>query len=98
MIVLMSKIPGRHYNYREILPGVIAAKSSAPRLERRRHDVPSALPNWLLHIWRNHAAVTEGAPLKDTGSRNRCRARRSATSLVASRVFAARSRMSSVVA
>ncbi len=30
MIVLMSKIPGRHYNYREILPGVIAAKSSAP--------------------------------------------------------------------
>ena len=32
MIVLSGKIPGRHYNYREILPGVIAAKSSAPQL------------------------------------------------------------------
>jgi hypothetical protein len=31
VIVLLGKIPRRHYNYREILPGVIAAKSSAPR-------------------------------------------------------------------
>jgi ABC-type bacteriocin/lantibiotic exporter with double-glycine peptidase domain len=31
VIVLLGKIPGRHYNYREILPGVIALKSSAPR-------------------------------------------------------------------
>jgi len=34
VIVLLGKIPGRHYNYREILPGVIAAKSSAPLFAR----------------------------------------------------------------
>jgi protein SCO1/2 len=32
VIVLLGKIPGRHYNYREILPGVTALKSSAPRI------------------------------------------------------------------
>jgi hypothetical protein len=32
VIVLLGKIPGCHYNYREILPGVTARKSSAPRL------------------------------------------------------------------
>jgi len=31
LIDLLGEIPGRRYNYREILPGVIAAKSSAPR-------------------------------------------------------------------
>jgi len=33
VIVLLGIIPGRHYNYREILPGVIAPKSSAPRFQ-----------------------------------------------------------------
>jgi len=32
LIDLLGEIPGRRYNYREILPGVIAAKSSAPLL------------------------------------------------------------------
>jgi len=34
VIVLLGKVRGRHYNYREILAGVIAAKSSAPRIAR----------------------------------------------------------------
>jgi hypothetical protein len=37
VIVLLGKISGRHYNYREILPGVIAANSSAPRTVRLGH-------------------------------------------------------------
>jgi hypothetical protein len=30
VIVLLGEISGRRYDYREILPGVIVAKSSAP--------------------------------------------------------------------
>ena len=35
MIVLLGEIPARHYEYREILAGVIAEKSSAPPVLRR---------------------------------------------------------------
>jgi acetyl esterase/lipase len=35
VVVLLGKIHGRHYNYREILPGVTARKSSAPQLARK---------------------------------------------------------------
>jgi hypothetical protein len=47
VIVLLGKIPGRHYNYREILPGVIAAKSSAPHQGNQGRMLRGGLANFI---------------------------------------------------
>jgi hypothetical protein len=53
VIVLLGKISGRHYNYREIRPGVTALKSSAPRmwLHEKQAD-PETQPYHPNPLWK----------------------------------------------
>jgi hypothetical protein len=69
LIDLLGEIPGRRYNYREILPGVIALKSSAPQFEvcpyRRPFPVENAVHAGIPKRSVGRAFLSEGKAARD---------------------------------